>query len=704
MLDTKSKNSRKAGIFIIILILAICSGAMLTTYQEMDRALDNRKNTTSGVLKEYTFDDMGYKLGAGNMVLYAQTTDDESDEVKATENSSGFGLLKKYIDYAVFDKEGALLSDTEEETAKKLLSGDDEYAFKAEYKYSEDGDLSELSVTGTYLSRSEQYQREVNFAASVENTYYDYALGNPEDVTIIYGMSQENLDLYIEETRSDYENFDHGSLVYGTDFRSYCVVFFCVIFALSLILPSFGIIGVRGGWIFNLPLELSLLILCCSPLGVEVCANVVWHSIKDGVFVGEGPVSVLLNFAMWFAVGFVIFACGSSLRQIFTMGKEYWKERVLTVKLFRMFFRGSGSTKEKLVGGLKNIWNRIRSYGSKVYNEFQHIDFRENTNKMILKAVLINAGILFLVIMLWYYGTVALVIYSVLLFLILRKYMNDVQEKYKLLLDATNQLADGNLDTEISGDMGIFNPIRDELKKVQEGFKVAVDKEVKNERMKTELVTNVSHDLRTPLTAIITYTDLLKNETDEEKRKEYVDVLERKSLRLKVLIEDLFEISKAASKSIVMNYMDVDIVGLIKQAGLENEEKIKAADLDFRWNLPEEKVVMRLDSQKTYRIFENLIVNITKYAMPHTRVYIDMEATEQDVSISMKNISAEELNFNVDEITDRFVRGDSARNTEGSGLGLAIAKSFTELQGGTLKIETEADLFKVMLNWGRSKL
>lgn len=164
---------------------------------------------------------------------------------------------------------------------------------------------------------------------------------------------------------------------------------------------------------------------------------------------------------------------------------------------------------------------------------------------------------------------------------------------------------------------------------------------------------------------------------------------------MKVLIEDLFEISKAASRNVTMNFMRADIVELLKQVELENSSRIREAGLDFRWSLPKEKVVMLLDSQKTYRIFENLIVNITKYAMPHTRVYIELRDEGNEVWISMKNVSAAELNFNADEITDRFVRGDASRNTEGSGLGLAIAKSFTELQYGTLKVTTEADLFKV---------
>ena len=324
-----------------------------------------------------------------------------------------------------------------------------------------------------------------------------------------------------------------------------------------------------------------------------------------------------------------------------------------------------------------------------------HLDLKDKTNKSILRVVIVNFVILVFVSLFWNYGLFALIAYSVVLFFILRKYLNDLRKKYEILLQSTNQLAEGHLDLPIDGDVGLFEPIQEELRRIQAGFKKAVEEEVKNERMKTELVTNVSHDLRTPLTAIITYTDLLKNEADEEKRKEYIDVLERKSLRLKVLIEDLFEISKAASRNVKMNFMKVDIVGLIKQAELENDEKIKAANLEFRWMLPDHKVIMCLDSEKTYRIFENLIVNIIKYAMPHTRVYVEMTEAMDEVHISMKNVSATELNFNPDEITERFVRGDSARNTEGSGLGLAIAKSFSELQHGKLKITTEADLFKV---------
>ena len=227
-----------------------------------------------------------------------------------------------------------------------------------------------------------------------------------------------------------------------------------------------------------------------------------------------------------------------------------------------------------------------------------------------------------------------------------------------------------------------------------------MDEEVKSQRMKAELITNVSHDLKTPLTAITTYVDLLKEEgVTEEQRKEYLAVLEKKSLRLKRLIEDLFEVSKASSRNVTVNLMEVDICNLMRQVYLEYEDKIEDANLIFRFRMPEEKVVLRLDSEKTYRIFENLYSNIIKYAMPGSRVYVDLDNQDKRVVIGLRNMSAVELRVHPEELTERFVRGDSSRNTEGSGLGLAIAKSFTEIQGGKMEIVVDGDLFKIVLSW-----
>ena len=227
-----------------------------------------------------------------------------------------------------------------------------------------------------------------------------------------------------------------------------------------------------------------------------------------------------------------------------------------------------------------------------------------------------------------------------------------------------------------------------------------MDDEVKSQKLKTELITNVSHDLKTPLTAIITYVNLLKEENiTTDQRREYLNILELKSLRLKALIEDLFEVSKANSQNITLNLTAVDIMSLIKQVAFEMSDKIEAANLELRMNLTDEKVLISLDSQKTYRIYENLFGNIAKYAMKGTRVYVNGFRIDDTVVITLKNISAQELTVDSTDLTERFVRGDASRNTEGSGLGLAIAKSFTELQGGDLRLELDGDLFKVITTW-----
>jgi signal transduction histidine kinase len=196
---------------------------------------------------------------------------------------------------------------------------------------------------------------------------------------------------------------------------------------------------------------------------------------------------------------------------------------------------------------------------------------------------------------------------------------------------------------------------------------------------------------------------LLKDEgLTAEKRSEYLDTLDRKSQRLKDLIEDLFEVSKATSGNISLNIVDVDVVALMKQTLLELDDKLSNASLAVRTAYPEEKVVLPLDSQRMFRVFENLIINITKYAQEGSRVYIDVANRPDKVEVILRNMAATEINFNVDDIMERFIRGDKARNTEGSGLGLAIAKSFVELQGGSLDIVVDGDLFKVVIKFNKS--
>lgn len=701
-MDTKLKNSRNPGFIAAFILFALCSVIMLSRYNAMALYLDSMSDNEGQYLESLR--GVGNDLAEANYLLYNEYSNEtDRGEVLDEYGQRPFDLTKRYMDYEIFDNgDGeALLNRTNATTQNHLQEGTtDYYAFRAKYTFSENGSLAGIEVDGTSLQPEDEYLIEADLLSDADEIA-DYSgigeVSRPVDVTIVYAMTQTNLDAYCDMEQPV------GMEVYNLETTTYYhdtwEVICLVIIAAALLMPISRKLDISEKKIFNVPFEVPFIILFLLFITDmrRLPIQVVWLTISGSLIPGMGHgmelVAMVLNFLMWVTYFGILFWGMTCFRAVFRMKGAYWRERTLTARLFR-HFRKKNKDKVRVKKQREGIIKKIRKFAAKQYDELQHLDFQDKTNRTILKVVLINFAVLFFVCILWLYGWIALVIYSVLLFFFLRKYTTDLQEKYKLLLKSTNQLAEGHLDTPIEGDIGLFNPIQDELKKIQKGFKKAVDEEVKNERMKTELVTNVSHDLRTPLTAIITYTDLLKNEKDEEKRKEYIDVLERKSLRLKVLIEDLFEISKAASKNVVMHYMKVDIVDLLKQVGLENDSKIKEANLDFRWKLPEHKLVMWLDSQKTYRIFENLIVNITKYAMPHTRVYIEMNDRENEVHISMKNVSASELNFNTEEITDRFVRGDVSRNTEGSGLGLAIAKSFVELQHGSLKISTEADLFK----------
>ncbi len=390
--------------------------------------------------------------------------------------------------------------------------------------------------------------------------------------------------------------------------------------------------------------------------------------------------AMILNLLFWVVVYGMFYWGITCLRAVFSLGLwRYIKERTWLGR-FCCF---------------------VKRWVCRCLNPFNETDWHSNSSKAIGKAVFANFIILSLVSCLWFFGIGALVIYSFALFFLINRYWKEMEEKYNRLLDAINLMAEGQLDVEVTEDLGLFNPIKEQLARVRLGFKKAVDQEVKSERTKTELITNVSHDLKTPLTAIITYVNLLKQpDITEEERNSYIQVLDQKSMRLKVLIEDLFEVSKASSGAVTMNRGPVDIVSLIKQVRLELSDRIESCGVEFRWNLPEEKILLYLDSQRTYRIFENLLVNITKYAMPGTRAYVnlDMDAAGT-VTIVLRNISARELTVLPEDLTERFVRGDTARNTEGSGLGLAIARSFTELQDGTMDVSVEGDLFRVVIRW-----
>lgn len=272
------------------------------------------------------------------------------------------------------------------------------------------------------------------------------------------------------------------------------------------------------------------------------------------------------------------------------------------------------------------------------------------------------------------------------------------------LLEGAKRMRSGDLESKVDDKylVGCFREFAGELNGLADVAMVAAQNQLKSERMKTELITNVSHDIKTPLTSIINYVDLLEKPHTEEEQKAYVEVLSRQSQRLKKLIDDLMEMSKASTGNIQVEIGEIDAVEAVTQALGEFSDKLTAAGLTPVFHQSEENIMLLADGRLLWRAMSNVLSNAVKYALPGTRLYVDVSATQDKAIISVKNISGAQLNISAEELMERFVRGDSSRNTEGSGLGLNIAKSLMELQKGQLQLLVDGDLFKVTLVFPRA--
>lgn len=641
----------------------------------------------------------GVEKTFGSDSLLAQAIYDSNDDIYDCYEA---GLVISYDSRGIPDIRQSWNLDLEDGDMRKDITSYLERATTAQLM-----DDNGMDVNADY---TETYEEATVVALSGE-MYDDTVLTDEEDLQSNDALLRQMTLPTIQNTtfvfgiNRSYENYNYENDRYWMERAAYNnsgivtagIVVMIAMAVLALILQNIPALELRKYRIFRLPTEIAFCIAACGWVatawtfssefsyitvrnGTDSLAGVLQNDMALGTY--SSAVAVFLIWLFWSCFAFGWYWCVASLLPYITHPiRTIWEQTLF----FRFFV------------WLKRQWLRL-------WNWATDVELDEHLTRNIWKVVGINGLIVVLLCCIWFGGIFGAIIYSILLYVLIKKKCGEIQENYKKLLNVTQTIADGDLNASTEEDMGIFNPIRDQLTSIQSGFRKAVDEEVRSRNMKTELITNVSHDLKTPLTAIITYVDLLKKEDiTEEERKEYVATLEKKSQRLKVLIEDLFEISKATTDNIVMNYDEVDLVSLIKEVRLENEDKIQSSTLDFRWSLPEEKCILRLDPQRTFRIIDNLVQNILKYSMAHSRVYIAMNDQDGKVTVSLKNMSATEMNFTPEEITERFVRGDLSRNTEGSGLGLAIAQSFTELQGGEFKVETDGDLFKVTIMWKKEK-
>ncbi len=641
-------------------------------------------------------------------------TEEPEDAVEAQEQKDGindllyrwqidFEAVRQEIYYGVFDKhENYLAGNGDEESIRRYLNKvyDDKYDVAFTVKFNRNGNLAVIQTDGNEDEYTLPFFREQlafymdaysyeEYYEDIDEWYYYEEMDVPKDISIVYAIPSSvalmSNDL-VDEIYEDYYYYGYHSTDLDLWLLMLCTVSVMIIWYLAWrrrpVATYFAI-----SW---LPAETVLLIVP----GIS-CFNAIGARRLIGTYQGSYYLSLtsyinnpdimnivigLYNILTWLVFFTGVFIIAAAAGRAFQTGLRTWlRETSLCYRGYKLF---------------KKYWDHYAGLLKKSRLEDGQI------RKRACQLLLLNAIICGLFCALWLVGIVGVIIYTLVVMGAALTWLASVEHQYNELLENTKKLAAGDLDLTYKSMPGPFDTYNVELSKVQHGFKKAVEKETASQKMKTELITNVSHDLKTPLTAIITYVNLLKEDNvSEEERRQYIETLDKKALRLKVLIEDLFEVSKAESRSVTMNYVDVNLPDLIKQVYVEHEYKFQEAGLEVKIDLPDE-LVLDLDSQKTYRIFENLLNNCVKYSMKGTRVYIRCIETDAQVSILVRNISAEELaDITPERLTERFIRGDQSRNTEGSGLGLAIARNFTELQGGHMDLEIDGDLFKVIVTF-----
>lgn len=343
------------------------------------------------------------------------------------------------------------------------------------------------------------------------------------------------------------------------------------------------------------------------------------------------------------------------------------------------------------------LGNRIMElYGG--IKDLSNYDLDQKIKSLILKGVLLNTVLMFLCALFW--GWLLVLIYGVVSYIFLLHQAQRIVKEYDKLLVRLDRIAQGDFKVDDQYQISILPSLQEKLDTVQEDFEEAVKERVRSQNLRTELITNVSHDLKTPLTGIKSYLELLNDsQLSAEDKEEYLIRLNQYTDRLSKLIEDLFEVSKANSGNIQLETQNVDIVSLVEQVLVENETMLEKKGLSPVIRKPEEPILCLLDGDKTVRIFENLLSNVAKYALENTRVFVTMEKNQDTVDITIQNISKTPLDFDPHDITERFVRADQSRHEEGSGLGLAIVKSFCEIQNGSFTVQLDGDVFKAIVQF-----
>ena len=667
----KSNRVLKLLAYILIPILILIIGA-LVTYETGKKYFDEEEYFKSS---EFATNYFSVLMSAKSDLIYEYDYYSEKDDGENRILYTDYNTLDlKTNYYLVIYKNKAI---TNVESKYDTIEEIKEFINQVQNSYKVEIINGELSTDSEVLAKAgiSRYQRNLSYYNTDDSgmrIYYDVDFKDIE----FYGAYTEELS----EDSTEYQIVRIASIMKPFESGIYIILPVSAIMLIALITYLVISIGYKKG------VEgIDLNDFDKIPLEIVICSAIIVVTIVIGCCIGiielNQSITDLTVSAMITAYVLIYYVCAITVNTVIkrikskTFGNTCW-----LVRFNRCIFRE-----------LKNIWNTF-NYSTNI------------TVKVIIYIAL--AIIIPVIVYVVFYSTglsmiLCLAIFSFIVYRLLKECvcMDKIDKKLK-------EMYDGNNSTKLKEEE-FTNTLKKQVKYINDisnGFENAIDEKMKSERLKTELITNVSHDIKTPLTSIINYVDLLKQEEiKNEKAKEYIAILDQKSQRLKKLIEDLVEASKVSTGNVKLNLESINICELIKQMIGEFEDRFKKKGLDIIINMPNEGIYVKADNRYMYRVIENLFSNISKYALENSRVYVDIYDKGETVEIEIKNISKDKLNISVDELMQRFVRGDKSRNTEGNGLGISISKSLTELQNGKFNMEIDGDLFKVELEFTKIK-
>ena len=538
-----------------------------------------------------------------------------------------------------------------------------------------------FTVSGTYLVPATVYDDDVRIYVDGDYQYFAYRQSQDYNITVylkdnavtaIYGLPLAAISQLYQQRYSVITGFALSLLLFAA-----CIFYLCIAAGHSKKYDH-----IYPGGLNRLPLDVYGVAVTFSVFALlDIAFDGIFYNLFDypgNQIATEKVLYIIAAAGIFLIIGLLAAAFIFALAAQLKANDRFWLKNTLLYRLvaflWKLIYRGI-QLSTRLIRMLPLIAQWLLAGLGAMVLLFISILFRSEF--LFILAILLN---------------ICMVIYSGF--------------AYGKLLRGAMQMAQGDLNGKISSRylFGTFRDFSIHLNQLSDVTVAAADAKLRSERMKTELITNVSHDIKTPLTSIINYTDLLRTARDEETREEYLQILEKQGLRLKRLIEDLTDLSRASSGNVQADIKPIDAEEAIKQALGEFSDKLQAAGLQVCTKFPDAPVQIAADGRLFWRVMSNLIGNVVKYAQPGTRVYITLTQSESTAQISVKNISREPLNIGAGELMERFVRGDQSRNTEGSGLGLSIASSLMDVQKGHLEVHIDADLFTAAMTFLKAEL